>query len=158
MIGIAFSIGFLVGPCVGAGFAVWAKGQNNSQDWFVYPAFVALTLSILDFIYIALKFKETLPQEKRLKSLDEAIQQAFTYINPVSLFNFESIKNLKDEEKASLRTIGRTFFIYLFLYSGLEFTLTFLTHSRFNFTAMDQGKMFLFIGTLMAIVQGEYIH
>ena len=107
MIGIAFSIGFLVGPSVGARFAVWAKRQNNSQDWFVYPAFVALTLSILDFIYIALKFKETLPQEKRLKSLDEAIQQAFTYINPVSLFNFESIKNLKDDEKASLRTIGK---------------------------------------------------
>ena len=155
MIGIAFSIGFLVGPLVGAGFAVWAKGKN-SQDWFVYPASVALTLSILDLIYIALKFKETLPQEKRLKSLDEAITQAFTYINPVSLFKFESLTNLKADEKAALRTIGRTFFLYLFLYSGLEFTLTFLTHLRFNFTSMDQGKMFLFIGTLMAIVQGEY--
>ena len=28
-IGIAFSIGFLVGPLVGAAFAVWAKGMNN---------------------------------------------------------------------------------------------------------------------------------
>jgi len=156
MIGIAFSIGFLVGPLVGAGFAVWAKGKN-SQDWFVYPASVALTLSILDLIYIVLKFKETLPQEKRLKSLDEAITQAFTYINPVSLFKFESLTNLKADEKAALRTIGRTFFLYLFLYSGLEFTLTFLTHLRFNFTSMDQGKMFLFIGTLMAIVQGGYV-
>ena len=27
LIGIAFSIGFLVGPLVGAGFSVWAKGK-----------------------------------------------------------------------------------------------------------------------------------
>ena len=52
---------------------------------------------------------------------------------------------------------GRTYFLYLFLYSGLEFTLTFLTHLRFNFTSMDQGKMFLFIGILMACVQGGYV-
>ena len=157
MIGIAFSIGFLVGPLVGAGFAVWAKGRKNSQDWFVYPASVALTLSVLDLIYFALKFKETLPQEKRLPSLDAAIKQAVTYINPISLFRFESLDNLKPDEKIALQTIGRTFFIYLFLYSGLEFTLTFLTHLRFNFNSMDQGKMFLFIGTLMAIVQGGYV-
>ena len=53
--------------------------------------------------------------------------------------------------------LGRTYFIYLFLYSGLEFTLTFLTHLRFNFTSMDQGKMFLFIGVLMAVIQGGYV-
>jgi hypothetical protein len=41
-------------------------------------------------------------------------------------------------DMARLRTIGRTYFLYLFLYSGLEFTLTFLTHLRFNFTSMDQ--------------------
>ena len=30
------------------------------------------------------------------------------------------------------------YFIYLFLYSGMEFTLTFLTHIRFDFTPMQQ--------------------
>ena len=118
---------------------------------------MALTLSLLDLVYLFLKFKETLPQEKRLDSLNSALKQALTYINPVSLFNFQSLTNLKPEDKAALKTIGRTFFLYLFLYSGLEFTLTFLTHLRFNFTSMDQGKMFLFIGTLMAIVQGGYV-
>ena len=59
-------------------------------------------------------------------------------------------------DKKNIRTIGRVYFIYLFLYSGLEFTLTFLTHIRFNFDSMQQGKMFLFIGVLMALVQGGY--
>jgi MFS family permease len=156
MIGIAFSIGFIVGPLVGAGFAVWAKGQND-KEWYIYPAFVAMSLSLVDLIYLMAYFKETLAPEKRLVSFEAAIKQAVTYINPISLFRFESLTNLKPEEKAGLQTLGRVYFLYLFLYSGLEFTLTFLTHLRFNFTSMDQGKMFLFIGTLMALVQGGYV-
>ena len=176
LIGIAFSIGFLVGPLVGAAFSVWAKGKamiirnvlfthhatfqitgSDDKEWYIYPAFVALSLSLVDLIFFMAKFKETLPEYKRLQSLEAALLQALTYINPVSLFNFESLSNLKAEEKESLKTIGRTYFLYLFLYSGLEFTLTFLTHLRFNFTSMDQGKMFLFIGILMAVVQGGYV-
>merc|ERR1712223_812260 len=158
-IGIAFSIGFLIGPLVGAAFAVWAKGHDKSSDkeWYIYPAMVALCLSLSDLVYFIFKFKETLSPEKRLNSLQAALNQAVTYVNPMSLFNFESLDNLKEGEKASLKTIGRSYFLYLFLYSGLEFTLTFLTHLRFNFTSMDQGKMFLFIGILMACVQGGYV-
>jgi len=33
----------------------------------------------------------------------------------------------------SLRRVGLVYFLYLFLYSGLEFTLTFLTHNRLNY-------------------------
>lgn len=36
-------------------------------------------------------------------------------------------------ELDSMRSVGVVYFIYLFLYSGLEFTLTFLTHNRFDF-------------------------
>jgi len=39
----------------------------------------------------------------------------------------------------------------------MEFTLTFLTHIRFNFTSMQQGKMFFFIGSLMAVLQGGVV-
>ena len=53
-----------------------------------------------------MKFKETLSPEKRLKSLEAALNQAITYVNPVSLFNFQSLDNLKEDELASLMTIG----------------------------------------------------
>jgi MFS family permease len=39
----------------------------------------------------------------------------------------------------------------------MEFTLTFLTHIRFGFTSMQQGKMFFFIGLLMAVLQGGVV-
>ena len=79
------------------------------------------------------------------------------YFILVSLFNFSTLDEMAEGEKSSLKTLGLSYFIYLFLYSGLEFTLTFLTHLRFGFNSMDQGKMFLYIGILMALIQGGYV-
>lgn len=56
-----------------------------------------------------------------------------------------------------LRTLGSVYFVYLFLYSGLEFTLTFLTHNKFGYTSMQQGWMFFGIGITMALLQGGWV-
>ena len=56
----------------------------------------------------------------------------------VSLFNFSTLDQMESQERSSLKTLGLSYFIYLFLYSGMEFTLTFLTHIRFDFTPMQQ--------------------
>ena len=61
-------------------------------------------------------------------------------MNPISLFRFASLSNLTAKDHKALQTQGLVYFIYLFLYSGLEFTLTFLTHNRFNFTSMQQAR------------------
>ena len=155
LIGIAFSVGFLIGPMMGAAFSAWSKSLKNNESWYIYPAMVAFILSLLDLVYIWIFFKETLPESKRRGSLGTALKESLSYVNPLSLFNFSTIQDLK--EKQSLVTLGRSYFVYLFLYSGLEFTLTFLTHLRFGFTSMDQGKMFLYIGLLMAFIQGGYV-
>ena len=42
----------------------------------------------------------------------------------------------------SMQGVGLVYFLYLFFYSGLEFTFTFLTHNRFNY---DRLVIFLFI-------------
>lgn len=56
-----------------------------------------------------------------------------------------------------MRALGSVYFIYLFLYSGLEFTLTFLTHNKFGYTSMQQGLMFFGIGITMALLQGGWV-
>lgn len=60
LIGIAFSLGFIIGPLIGAAFAAWAK--KSSGEWFVYPAIFAFMLAIADLIFFALCFRETLPK------------------------------------------------------------------------------------------------
>lgn len=57
LIGVAFSIGFIVGPAVGAMFSKW-----GTTGWFAASAFYALALTILNIIFVTLYFKETLPR------------------------------------------------------------------------------------------------
>jgi len=155
LIGVAFSLGFLFGPMIGAAFSMWGKSQEG--EWYMYPALFALALSILDILYIAVFLKESLPPAKRNSSTSATLSQAYSYLQPLQLFRFASLTNLEEKQHADLQQIGLAYFIYLFLYSGMEFTLTFLTHIRFQFTPMQQGRMFLFVGIVMAVLQGGFV-
>lgn len=70
---------------------------------------------------------------------------------------FDNNMRIRISDQRDLKTLGRAYFIYMFIYSGLEFTLTFLTHHTFGFTSMQQGWMFLAIGLIMAILQGGWV-
>ncbi|XP_052773121.1 major facilitator superfamily domain-containing protein 10-like [Mya arenaria] len=155
VIGIAFSVGFVFGPLIGAVFSRWARAQQG--EFYVFPALFALALAVIDVIYVAVVFKETLPEHRRANSISSGWQNTSYLINPVSLFRFSSVANLNKKDISSVQKIGLVYFLYLFFYSGLEFTLTFLTHNRLDYDSMQQGKMFFFIGSLMAIVQGGYV-
>lgn len=155
LIGVAFSLGFLIGPMIGAAFSMWSKDKDD--NWYIYPAMTALILSVIDVLYLLIFFTETLVPEKRNYNSSDIFYQACLCLNPKALFNFSSVTNLEDRERKSIRKIGISYFCYLFLYSGMEFTLTFLTHLRFKFDSMQQGKMFLFIGIIMTVLQGGVV-
>ncbi|XP_027206946.2 major facilitator superfamily domain-containing protein 10 isoform X1 [Penaeus vannamei] len=152
MIGVAFSIGFTIGPAIGAMFSRW-----GSTGWFMASAVYALVLAVLNVLYFYVFFKETLPESKRRKSLGTGLSEAWDLISPFSLFNFRSVKGLEKEERARLIRLGHVYFLYLFMYSGLEFTLTFVTHHKHHYSSMDQGRMFTFLGLVMAVMQGGYV-
>ncbi|KAF6020223.1 MFSD10 [Bugula neritina] len=156
MIGISFSMGFLLGPIIGAGFAGGVVPGIGSGEFFVGPALFALSMALLDIVYIFCAFQETLPENKRLDSMFAAGSRMFDLINPLALFSFKNVSGVKVEERRSMRKIGLIYFIYLFLYSGIEFTLTFLTYLRFNYSSMQQGKMFFTLGLVMIFIQGGY--
>ncbi|CAL1274847.1 unnamed protein product [Larinioides sclopetarius] len=155
LIGIAFAIGFIVGPIIGAVFA--SRGIKFSQNFYVLPALFALTMTIIDIFLLVIFFKESLPKEKRASSVGQGLSEAYQFINPLSLFSFNPVTNMKPADKSALKKIGLTYFLFLFIYSGLEYSLSFLTHMRFNFTRMQQGKMYLFSGLIMILVQGGYV-
>ncbi|XP_041477167.1 major facilitator superfamily domain-containing protein 10-like [Lytechinus variegatus] len=155
LIGLAFSVGFIVGPMIGAYFAKGGLFDEGSR--VITPALLALTLSLADLLFIFVFLKETLPQEKRAPSMGNCFQERQNLINPFSLFRFSAVKNTPIKELQILQQLGLSYFIYLFLFSGLEFTLTFLVHIRFQYSSMQQGKMFVFMGLIMAALQGGYV-
>lgn len=71
--------------------------------------------------------------------------------------SFAAVKNLRPDQMNSLKQIGFIYFIYLFIYSGLEFTVTFLMYHKFGFTSIDQAKMFVTTGVVMAFLQGGVV-
>lgn len=58
MIGIAFSLGFTVGPLLGAYFAISSKTSDNIV--FQSPALLALAFSVGDLFFIWFMLPETL--------------------------------------------------------------------------------------------------
>ncbi|XP_064344718.1 major facilitator superfamily domain-containing protein 10 isoform X6 [Camelus dromedarius] len=102
----------------------------------------------------------TLPLEKRAPSVTLGFRAAADLLSPLALLRFSAVAHGADPPTGvrlgSLRRLGLVYFLYLFLFSGLEYTLSFLVHQRFQFSSLQQGKMFFFIGLTMATIQSTY--
>uniref|UniRef100_A0A8D0EM06 Major facilitator superfamily domain-containing protein 10 n=1 Tax=Strix occidentalis caurina TaxID=311401 RepID=A0A8D0EM06_STROC len=157
MIGVAFSLGFTLGPMIGAYLAMETE---KGEVFYLHSALLALMFAVADLIFIFFLLPETLPKEKRVSSVTSGFQAAVDLLSPLALFQFSAVTRGKEspseENLQNLKILGLAYFLYLFLFSGLEYTLSFLTHQRFQFSSMQQGKMFFFIGITMAVIQGGY--
>ncbi|ALC45763.1 rtet [Drosophila busckii] len=155
LVGVAFSLGFIVGPMIGAMFAIFSN--KTASAWFVLPSLLAFGLAMGDVLLIIFCLRETLPKEKRAKEISSALSYGLQLLNVSAIFRFAAIKNVPKKDIQSLRSIGLIYFTYLFLYSGLEFTVTFLMYHKFGYTSMDQAKMFLTTGIIMTLLQGSVV-
>lgn len=149
VIGVAFGIGFILGPALGGGFSLIDLTKTH-PDWvsfgvnpFSVPALVALLLAGMNLCSVIFNFKETLPPENRGKTTSHRTSNPFELFKPlpyrgVNLTNFAN-------------------FLYTLAFSGMEFTLTFLAAERFAYTSMDNARMFIFVGLLIAVIQGGIV-
>lgn len=149
IIGIAFGLGFIVGPAIGGLLAkidlsviapaLKAFGVNP----FSMPALVSLILTTINLIWVYRRFEETLPAEKRGEPNPErkglAVFRLFQCPDPAT------------------RRTNLVYLVYMLAFSGMEFTLTFLASERFDFTPAQNGGMFVFIGLILVLVQGGIV-
>lgn len=144
IVGVAFGLGFILGPALGGISVAWQPGTpiGPGQDWgwhpFSGPALIALLLSLVNWVWVFARFPETRPANK------EASERPIL---------FQSLQGLAVDKPAIRKTI-RLYFAMLFAFSGMEFTLTFLAVERFQYTPVQNGLMFVYIGLLLALVQG----
>ncbi len=148
IIGIAFGLGFIVGPAIGGLLskinlleiapALGSYGINP----FSMPALVSVILAVLNLVWVARRFHETLPEEKRGLPSERKKLAVF--------------KLFQSPSPATRRT-NLVYLIYMLAFSGMEFTLTFLAVERFNFSPAQNGGMFVFIGFILILVQGGIV-
>lgn len=148
-IGIAFALGFVIGPAIGGILSMWDLTKIYPEliqygiNPFSAPAAMALALSVFNIVWVYRKFKESLPVEKRGLVVTQRSS------NPLKIFAPLPYKGV------NLVNFGN--FLFLTAFSGMEFTLTFLAFERLGYTSMQNAYLFIFIGFILAMVQGGYV-
>jgi MFS family permease len=149
IIGVAFGLGFVVGPALGGVCslfdlsAAWPGGVALGVNPFSAPALLALGLSIFNLGLVARRLPETHPPERRGRA------GTHRTANPLRLFRGLDVPGFSRANLVS--------FLYLTAFSAMEFTLVFLAVERFGYTPRDNAKMFVFVGVVVALVQGGFV-
>lgn len=147
LIGAAFGMGFVIGPAMGAGLSLWDARNVLSFipgiNPFSGPAIVAFMLAAINFVFVWRRFPETLRLSQGTSS------HARRPLNPLML--------LKPSPFAGVNRTNALYFIFITAFAGMEFTLTFLAKDRFSYSAAQNGLLFLFIGVIIALVQGGIV-
>ncbi len=149
IVGIAFGLGFMVGPAIGG-----LSAMINLLEWnpalaefginpFSFPAMISALLAGLNLLWVVTKFPETLPPEKRKRS------EASRIVYPIF--------GIMDQPHAGVQRSIVLYLIFMISFSGMEFTLTFLAAERLSFKSLENGLMFLLIGFVLMIVQGVVV-
>lgn len=149
IIGVAFALGFVVGPAFGGLLSLidLTKLYPNLVQYginpFSMPAAFALCLSLFNTFWVMAKFKESLPPEKRGIVSTERSANIFKLFKPLP--------------HPEINIINMSYFLFLAAFSGMEFTLTFLAAERLNYTPMQNAYIFIYIGFIIAFVQGGVV-
>jgi MFS family permease len=146
LVGVAFGLGFILGPALGGWASTMEPLGSDTQGVFVLNEFslaavISLALGVLNWVWLASRFKETLPPEKR--ATIDAPRPAIFQIGRIDNF--------------AVRKTCLSYLFYMISFSGMEFTLSFLAVERFNYTSWDIAKMFLLIGFTLILAQGFFV-
>ncbi|HSZ81779.1 MAG TPA: MFS transporter [Polyangia bacterium] len=142
LIGMAFGFGFIFGPAVGgilSRYSVPGLAQVGAL-----PALVASGLSAINLMLALRTLPESLPPEKRGRSLRRAV--------PLDLTAFRTAIAVPGVGVA----VATNFFVIMW-FSGMEQTFRLFTDDVFGMTAAATGAIFAVVGVVGAGVQGGLV-
>ncbi len=146
MVGAAFGLGFITGPAIGGAFALINPLETHPAlaaygiNPFSVSALAAFILAMVNLAWIWRRFSESLPKEKRTETANLRER------NPISL--------LRVRHDPPVRRTNHVYFLFIFAFAGMEFTLSFLTVDRFGFSTVQITYMMVFIGLILILTQG----
>jgi predicted MFS family arabinose efflux permease len=141
LIGVCFSIAFTFGPALGAALSTVSTVAANP---FATAAGFSLFLIVVETIYLYLYLPETLP------SMSSSAR-------PASRVNGASEKGKKPAPQIRTNShflLNFTHLAFILFFSGMEFSLTFMTYDLFSYGAGQSGRLLGFIGLCATILEG----
>jgi MFS family permease len=138
-IGMAFGLGFILGPVIGAFSAgMVGEGMKPSEGlaWnpFSIAACISAGLAALNLFWVVTRFGETLPPDQRR-------QQA----EPPAVLGKPVV------------SLCRANLFYIIAFAGMEATLVFLLSDKLSYTPGWMGLVFTVLGLVSAGIQGGLV-
>jgi len=143
LIGVAFGLGFILGPALGGLGSLVDLGSDPTTmaaialTPFSFPALLAFVLAVANVLLVWKVFPETYKKSDTAKETP-ARRPLIAFGSPIPHVN----RALK------------VYFLFIFSFAGMEFTLTFIALERLAYEPHDMIWLFLFIGFIMALTQG----
>jgi MFS family permease len=146
MIGAAFGLGFITGPLLG-GLASQINLMTYFPDAvFLHPfsfcALISFVLATLSALRNFTSFKETLPPKSSSAVIDP------------DLIKKPSVNAVPDIHRKDFNFITLIYFVFILMFSGFEFSLSFLYKLKFDLSPAYIGFIFLYSGMILVLGQG----
>jgi DHA1 family tetracycline resistance protein-like MFS transporter len=142
MIGMAFGLGFLLGPGIGGLLATYPVNGRHGP----IACFVAAGLSVINLVWALTSLPESLPKDRRTPR-----GQA----RPISLLRVEAIRELL--ARSGIASASLTNFLIILAFSGLEITYAMYAADAFGLGHQQVGLLFVYMGLIGALVQGGFV-
>lgn len=111
-------------------------------------AFVGLILLVCETAYLYFTLPETIHFRKEVESTTASNNDEKKEAITIEMIH----RRILD-----LYYLKRIMLAFSFLFSGMEFTLVFLTFDVLDYTHMQQGRLLGFMGIISAVIQGGYV-
>src|SRR5437764_9898846 len=141
LIGAAFGMGFILGPPLSGALA--HVGAKHGMPGNLLPGIVAGSLSLTALLIATLVLGES-------KTPDATVRSG---LPP----QFDPLVWRGMSRSAILPAILATLFIALLAVAGMETSVTLHARDRFQFKPLDLAYFFLFMGVIVALIQGGLI-
>jgi MFS transporter, DHA1 family, tetracycline resistance protein len=140
LIGMAFGLGFILGPGIGGALAGITIGGRAGA----VPCFAAAGLSVVNFGWAYFGLRESLPRELRSSGK-----------RSLAPLNLDAAREALARPGIPLAILVN--FILILSFTVLDQTFRFFNKDMFGMTALDTGILLAFVGVVAASVQGGFI-
>lgn len=155
LVGICFSISFTFGPALGAWLSTISSVKANP---FATAAGFSLFLIVTETIYLYMSLPETLPSKVASAKLNGAPAATSGTTKPIksntSAKMVSSSSGKKTQRTNSHFLLNLTHLTFILFFSGMEFSLPFMTYDLFGYTSARNGRLLGFMGLVASILQG----
>ncbi|KAL6704596.1 hypothetical protein ACN47E_008106 [Coniothyrium glycines] len=148
LVGVCFSIAFTFGPALGAYLSTL---QIMDKNPFAMAAGFSLFLIVTETIYLYSALPETLPAARPTQNgtpHDKAQGTASAKADAMPTARARTNSHF---------LLNATHFTFILFFSGMEFSLPFMTYDLFAYQAKDSGRLLGFIGLVASLLQGSVV-